>query len=158
MSQNIQPPAPDSFTAAPAAPAPARTGNIGLGIVAAVVAALVAAGAYGAIMNAIDREIGYAAAGVGLLVGLAAGKLGGRNPVLPVVAAALSLGAVYLGQLFFIALVLADYGNVGVFEVLDKAGVGGLADIWKEGADFKTYLFIALGGFVAFGAAKKVSD
>lgn len=159
MSQHVQPPAPDS--AAPAAPypaEPARSGNIGLGIVAAVVAALAAAAAYGAIMNAIDRQVGYAAVGVGLLVGFAAGKLGGRNPVLPVAGAVLSLGAVYLGQLFFIALALADYGNVGLGEVLDKAGVGGLNDIWQEGADAMDYVFLAIGGFVAFGAAKKASD
>ncbi|MFJ3515229.1 MULTISPECIES: hypothetical protein [unclassified Streptomyces] len=159
MSQNIQPqpPAPDSFTAAPA-PAPARTGNIGLGIVAAVVAALVAAGAYGGIMNAIDREVGYAAIGVGLLVGLAAGKVGGRNPVLPAVAAVLSLGAVYLGQLVFIALALADYGKVGVGDVLSEVGIGGLTDIWKEGVDFMSYVFLAIGGFAAFSAAKKLGD
>ncbi|WP_327264028.1 hypothetical protein OG444_23505 [Streptomyces sp. NBC_01232] len=159
MSQNIQPqpPAPDSFTAAPA-PAPARTGNIGLGIVAAVVAALVAAGAYGGIMNAIDREVGYAAIGVGLLVGLAAGKVGGRSPVLPAVAAVLSLGAVYLGQLVFIALALADYGKVGVGDVLSEVGIGGLTDIWKEGVDFMSYVFLAIGGFAAFSAAKKLGD
>ncbi|MFB7052921.1 hypothetical protein [Streptomyces vinaceus] len=171
MSQHIQPPAPESGaaeaaagTAIPAAgpvayPAePARTGNIGLGIAAAVVAALVAAAAYGGIMNAIDRQVGYAAVGVGLLIGFAAGKLGGKNPVLPVVGVLLSLGAVYLGQLFFIALALADYGNVGLGEVLDKAGVGGLNDIWQEGADAMDYVFLAIGGFVAFGAAKKASD
>ncbi|MFJ7587282.1 hypothetical protein ACIQZO_07765 [Streptomyces sp. NPDC097617] len=157
MSQNVTPPAPDSFTAAPA-PAPARTGNLGLGVVAAVVAALVAAGAYGGIMNAIDREIGYAAIGVGLLVGLAAGKIGGRNPILPAVAALLSLGAVYLGQLFFIALVLADYGKVGVGEVFSEVGFGGLADLWKEGMDFMSYVFLAIGGAAAFSAAKKMGD
>ncbi|WP_328927196.1 hypothetical protein OG429_23280 [Streptomyces sp. NBC_00190] len=158
MSQNFQPPAPDSFTEAPAAPAPARSGNIGLGIVAAVVAALVAAAAYGGIMNAIDREVGYAAIGVGLLVGLAAGKLGGRNPVLPVISAVLSIGAVYLGQLFFIALVMADYGKIGVGDVLSQVGIGGLNDLWKENADFMSYVFLGIGGFAAFGAAKKVSD
>ncbi|MFE9930088.1 hypothetical protein [Streptomyces sp. NPDC005533] len=157
MSQNFTPPAPDSFSPAPA-PAPARTGNFGLGIVAAVVAALVAAAAYGGIMNAIDREIGYAAIGVGLLVGLAAGKVGGRNPILPVVAVVLSLGAVYLGQVFFIALAVADYGNVGVGEVISEVGVGGLNDLWKESADFMSFVFLGIGGFAAFGAAKKVSD
>ncbi|MFD2121581.1 hypothetical protein ACFSNO_21515 [Streptomyces cirratus] len=63
-------------------------------------AALVAAGAYGGIMHAIERQIGYAAVGVGLLVGSRPAKLGGRNPVLPVVSAVLSIGSVYLGQLF----------------------------------------------------------
>lgn len=158
MSQNVQPPAPASYPVPPAAPAPARGGNLGLGIVAAVVAALVAAGAYGGIMNAIDREIGYAAAGVGLLVGLAAGKVGGRNPVLPVVAAVLSLGAVYLGQLFFIALVLADFGKAGVGDVISEVGIGGLNDLWKENMDAMSFLFLAIGAFVAFGSAKKVSD
>ncbi|WP_030154775.1 hypothetical protein [Streptomyces sp. NRRL S-244] len=168
MSQPIQPPAPESDAAAgsaiPASAAvaypaePARTGSIGLGIAAAVVAALVAAAAYGGIMNAIDRQVGYAAVGVGLLIGFAAGKLGGRNPALPVVAALLSLGAVYLGQLFFIALALADYGHVGLGEVLDKAGVGGLHDIWREATDAMDYAFLAIGGFVAFGAAKKAGD
>ncbi|MFK0221433.1 hypothetical protein ACIQWN_24990 [Streptomyces vinaceus] len=169
MSQHIQPPESGAAeaaagTAIPAAepvayPAePARTGNIGLGIAAAFVAALAAAAAYGGIMNAIDRQVGYAAVGVGLLIGFAAGKLGGKNPVLPVVGVLLSLGAVYLGQLFFIALALADYGNVGLGEVLDKAGVGGLNDIWQEGADAMDYVFLAIGGFVAFGAAKKAGD
>ncbi|MEU3721939.1 hypothetical protein [Streptomyces sp. NPDC031705] len=156
MSQSFQPPAPSSYTPTPA-PAPAR-GNVGLGIVAAVVAALAAAAAYGGIMNAIDREIGYAAAGVGLLVGLAAGKAGGRNPALPPVAALLSLGAVYLGQLFFVALAMAKFGNVGVFDVLDKVGVAGLNDVRQEGLGGMSYLFLAIGAFVAFGAAKKASD
>ncbi|GHB44898.1 hypothetical protein GCM10010347_12910 [Streptomyces cirratus] len=156
MSQQFQPPAPASYTPAPA-PAPARTGNVGLGILAAVVAALVAAGAYGGIMHAIERQIGYAAVGVGLLVGLAAGKLGGRNPVLPVVSAVLSIGSVYLGQLFFTALVVADVNHVGLADVLDKVGIGGLNDIWKESADVLDYVFLGIGGFIAFGSAKKTA-
>ncbi|MCX5194920.1 hypothetical protein OOK31_13580 [Streptomyces sp. NBC_00249] len=156
MSQNYQPPAPSPYTAAPA-PAPARS-NVGLGILAGVVAALVAAGAYGGIMHAIERQVGYAAVGVGILVGLAAGKAGGKNPALPFVSAILSLGAVYLGQLFFIALVVADVNKVGLAEVLDKTGVAGLNDIWKESVEAMDYLFLAIGGFIAFGAAKKVND
>ncbi|GAA3377845.1 hypothetical protein [Streptomyces racemochromogenes] len=159
MSQNFQPPAPASYTEAPApAPAPARGGNVGLGIAAGVVAALVAAAAYGGIMNALDREIGYAAAGVGLLVGLAAGKIGGRNPVLPVVAAVLSLGAVYLGQLFFVVLVATKIDNSGVMDVIDKVGVSGLNAVWKESLDPISFLFFGLAAFVAFGSAKKASD
>ncbi|MEV0411959.1 hypothetical protein AB0I68_14450 [Streptomyces sp. NPDC050448] len=158
MNQHIQPPAPDSATPAVPYPAePARAGSIGLGIAAAVVAALAAAAAYGGIMNAIDRQVGYAAVGVGILVGFAAGKLGGKNPVLPVAGAVLSLAAVYLGQLFYIALALADYGNVGLGEVLSKAGVGGLNDIWQEGVDAMDYVFLGIGAFVAFATAKKSS-
>ncbi|MFC9298085.1 hypothetical protein ACFTWH_22530 [Streptomyces sp. NPDC057011] len=157
MSQNFQPPAPDSYTEAPA-PAPARTGNIGLGIAAAVVAAVVSAVAYGYIMKALDSEKAYAAVAVGALVGFAAGKLGGRNPILPVISAVLSIAAVYLGQLTFIALVIADLGHIGVGEAISKAGIGGLNDVWKEGADVLTYVFLGLGGFIAIGAAKKGSE
>ncbi|MER5869966.1 hypothetical protein [Streptomyces sp. NPDC002044] len=157
MAQSFQPPAPDSYTAAPA-PAPARRGNVGLGILAAVVAALVAAGAYGGIMNAIDRQVGYAAVAVGALIGLAAGKIGGKNPVLPVVSAVLSVGAVYLGQLFFIALALSEFAHIGLGDVLSDPGIGGLNDIWKESAEAMDYLFLVIGGVVAFGAARKVSD
>ncbi|MEU6866150.1 hypothetical protein ABZ924_23310 [Streptomyces sp. NPDC046876] len=163
MSQQFQPPAPDSLTpAAPAAPyasGPARSGNVGLGIVAGVVAALVAAGVYGAIMSAIDRQIGYAAVGVGIVIGLAAGRVGGRNLVLPVVSAVLALGAVYLGQLVYVALELADYAGTGVADVLlDKPGITGIADIWKEGAEAMDYVFLAIGGAVAFSAAKRTGD
>ncbi|MGW6687406.1 hypothetical protein [Streptomyces sp. NPDC054961] len=183
MSQQFQPPAPESAApesaapsadgAAPAghpgpsgadflapfpAPAPVRPGNVGLGIVAALVAALVAAAAYGGIMNAIDREIGYAAAGVGALVGFAAGKAGGRNPVLPVVGAILSVASVFLGELFFYALALADFEHVGVGDVLSTLGVSGLVDAWNIDADFMSVLFLALAAFAGYGSAKKIGD
>lgn len=176
MSQQIQPPAPESATpaadAATPAPIPAQsgadfltpaaapvpTGNVGLGIVAALVAALVAAAAYGGIMNAIEREIGYAAVGVGAIVGFAAGKLGGRNPVLPVVGAVLSVVSVFVGELFFYALVLAGASGVGVGDVLSTVGVSGLVDIWKEDADIMNFLFLALGAFAGFSTAKKIGD
>ncbi|WP_162688957.1 MULTISPECIES: hypothetical protein [unclassified Streptomyces] len=181
MSQQFQPPAPESATpstdaaAAPAplghpapsgadflvpgpAPVAVRTGNVGLGIVAALVAALAAAAAYGGIMNAIEREIGYAAVGVGALVGFAAGKLGGRNPVLPVVGAVFAVVSVFLGELFFYALALAGAAGVGLGDVLSTVGVSGLVDIWKEEADVMSVLFLALGAFTGFGSAKKIGD
>ncbi|MCX4780509.1 hypothetical protein [Streptomyces sp. NBC_01264] len=189
MSQQIQPPAPDSTPAPEAAatptpypgpsgadflqpqapgpsgadflqvqaPAPARPANLGLGIVAAVVAALAAAAAYGGIMNAIDREIGYAAIGVGALVGLAAGKIGGRNPVLPVIGAVLSVASVFLGQLFFYALALSEATGIGLGDVLSTMGVSGLVDVWKEDDAFMSFLFLALGAFAGFSTAKKIA-
>ncbi|MFI5981321.1 hypothetical protein ACIBEA_10655 [Streptomyces sp. NPDC051555] len=158
MSQQFQPPAPDSVTPAPGYPAPpAPKGNVALGVIAAVVAALVAAAAYGGIMNAIDREFGYAAVGVGALVGIAAGKLGGRNPVLPVLAGALSVGAVYAGQLFFIALTFARLQHVGVADVLDTPGIDGLTDVWSKAADLMEFLFLGLGAFAGFTTARKTA-
>ncbi|MBT2467656.1 hypothetical protein J7E97_07180 [Streptomyces sp. ISL-66] len=140
------------------APVQARAGNVGLGIAAALVAALAVAAAYGGIMNAIDREFGYAAVGVGALVGFVAGKLGGRNPVLPIVAAVLSVAAVFLGELFMYALVMADMAEISVGDVLSKVGVSGLVDIWKEEANFKTVIFLGLGAFTGYGSAKKIGD
>ncbi|MFG2295114.1 hypothetical protein [Streptomyces sp. NPDC048603] len=152
MAQSFQPPAPDSLT--PAAPAPARSGNFGLGIVAAVVAALATAAAYGGIIGASGYQIGYAAVGVGLAVGVAAGKLGGSNPVLPVVAALLSLAAVFGGQMFGIVLIAADELHIGVGDVLDL-GFSVLFDGWKEAAGPMDFLFFAIGAVAAFQTTRK---
>ncbi|MFI5620634.1 hypothetical protein [Streptomyces sp. NPDC051567] len=154
MSQHVPPPAPDSFTPAPD-PAPARAGNPALGIAAAAVTALVAAVAYGVLMNAIDRQVAFAAVAVGLLVGIAAGRVGGRSAVLPPLAAALSLAAVYLGQLTSIALAAADFTGTGVLEVVATMGLDGLNGVWKEHVKALDFLFLAIGTAVAFGLARK---
>ncbi|MFC8271782.1 hypothetical protein ACFUJR_04395 [Streptomyces sp. NPDC057271] len=163
MSQPVPPPgnpfaegaAPTPYPAAPP-PAPARD-NVALGLVAALVAALVGAGLYGGLAGAVDREIGYAAVGVGFLVGFAAGKVGGRNPALPVAGAVLSLGAVYVGQLLAIAIILGKELNVSAtdmfFEQFDL-----LTGIWSESKDFMTFLFFALAAFAAFAGSKKASQ
>ncbi|GGV84573.1 hypothetical protein GCM10015535_29630 [Streptomyces gelaticus] len=136
-------------------PAPARN-NIGLGLVAAVVAAVVAAGIYGAIIGATKHEIGYAAVGVGFVVGFAAGKLGGRNPVLPVVSAVLSLVAVYFGQLLGEAMIAAKELPVTVSELFfDHFGL--LNEAWKADSDFISYLFFAIAAVAAFSGAKKAA-
>ncbi|MET9373086.1 hypothetical protein ACFYV5_16835 [Streptomyces sp. NPDC003035] len=163
MSQPVPPPgnpfadgaAPTPYPAAPP-PAPSRD-NVGLGLVAALVAALVAGGVYGAIAGAVEREIGWAAIGVGFLVGFAAGKVGGGNPALPVVSAVLSLGAVYGGQLVAIAIIGGKELNVPAtemfFEHFDL-----LTQAWSEGKDFMTFLFFALAAFAAFSGSKKAAQ
>ncbi|MFC9729178.1 hypothetical protein [Streptomyces roseolus] len=152
-----QPAGQNPFGAYPPAPAPApRRSNVGLGILAAVVAALVTAGIYGAIMGGVEAEIGWAAVGVGFAVGFAAGKVGGGNPVLPIVSALLSLGAVYLGQLVGIAVFLTkDYG-VSFTDVFFK-DFGALMDLWSEAKEPLTFLFLALGPIAAFSGAKKAA-
>lgn len=140
---------------APAPPAP-RQGNLALGIVAAVVAALVTAGIYGAIIGGTGYQIGYAAVGVGFLIGLAAGKIGGSNPVLPVLSAVLSLGAVYVGQLIGVAMIGADESGISATTLLtDHFDL--VTAAWKESADFMTYLFFGIGAFAAFSGAKKAA-
>ncbi|GGP90882.1 hypothetical protein [Streptomyces roseolilacinus] len=164
MSQSVPPPSGNPF-ADPAAqpypqhpapaPAPARN-NIVLGLLAALGAAVVAAGAYGGIGGAIEREIGYAAVGVGLLVGFVAGKVGGRNPVLAVGSALFAAGAVYLGQLVAIAVVFSKLGQASFAEVFFE-NFAELADLWKTAADGMTYVFLGIGAVTAFAGAKKGS-
>ncbi|AOR32559.1 hypothetical protein BFF78_17150 [Streptomyces fodineus] len=146
---------PGAFAAPPAPTAPARN-NVVLGVVAAVVAAVVTAGLYGLVIGATKHEIGYAAVGVGFVVGLAAGKAGGRNPVLPVVGAVLALGSVYIGQLVGEAMIGADQLHVSFgelffqhFDIVQQA--------WKDNADPLTFLFFAIAAFAAFSGAKKAA-
>ena len=145
---------PGAVPPPPAPPALPARNNIGLGVLVAVVVALVTAGIYGGIIGSTKYEIGYAAVGVGFLIGFAAGKVGGSNPVLPVVSAVLSLGAVYLGQLIGIAMIGSDEIGVSAttlftehFDLLNEG--------WKETADAMTFLFLGIGAFAAFSGAKK---
>lgn len=142
---------------APFAPvAPARD-NVGLGILAAVVAAVVAGAVYGAIIGATKHEIGYAAVGVGFLTGFASGKVGGRNPALPVLSAVFALIAVYFGQLLGEAMIAAKQLPVTVSEMFfDHFGL--LNEAWKADSDFISYLFFAVAAVAAFSGAKKAAD
>ncbi|MEV6424079.1 hypothetical protein [Streptomyces sp. NPDC051662] len=163
MSQSVPPPGnpfaggavpPGPYTPPPP-PAPVRE-NLTLALLAAVVAAVVGCAVYGGIAGALEREIGFAAIGVGFLVGFAAGKVGGPSPVLPVVSAVLSLGAVYVGQLLGIAIIVAKELNVSTTDVfLDNFGL--LTEAWNEGKDIMTFLFFALAAFAAFSGAKKAA-
>ncbi|WP_405389091.1 hypothetical protein OG596_14760 [Streptomyces sp. NBC_01102] len=141
---------------APFAPTPParNSSGLGLGILTALGTAIVAAILYGVIAGSIEREVGYAAVGVGFLVGFVAGKVGGSNPAVAVASAAFSLGAVFLGQLVAMSMILADGLGVGFTEVFFDH-FGDVMDIWKEEADFMTYLFLALGPVAAFGGAKR---
>ncbi|MFJ9698213.1 hypothetical protein [Streptomyces fradiae] len=134
-------------------PAPARD-NVGLGLLAALVAALVGAGVYGGIGGAIEREIGYAAVGVGLLVGFAAGKVGGRNPLLQGASVVLAAGAVYLGQLVTIAVILSKLGE-GSFTEIFFQNFGEVMELWKMAADGMTWVFLGIGALTGFAGAKK---
>ncbi|MER6384356.1 hypothetical protein [Streptomyces sp. NPDC001250] len=155
------PPQPGGYAAQPGAfappapPAPGRN-NLVLGVLAAVVAAVAAAALYGVIIGATKHEIGYAAVGVGFVIGLAAGKAGGRNPVLPIAAVVLALASVYFGQLVGEAMIGAKDTGLSFstvffdhFDVVQKA--------WKEEADPLTFLFFGIAGFAAFSGTKKAA-
>ncbi|MET9665366.1 hypothetical protein ABZY19_08335 [Streptomyces sp. NPDC006475] len=162
MSQPVPPPSGNPFAdqGVPFAPAPPPApvrDNVALGLVTAVVVALVAGGIYGGIAGAIEREIGWAAIGVGFITGFAAGKVGGRNPLLPVVSVVCSLVAVYLGQLLAIAVIMADLTGASVTEALFD-NFSQVMDVWNESKDVMTFLFFGLAGFAAFSGAKKAAE
>ncbi|MFH8372972.1 hypothetical protein ACH4A7_05450 [Streptomyces cyaneofuscatus] len=150
---------PAPFGGAPFAPAPAASpirNGLALGVLVAFGAAIVASIVYGVLLGSIEREFGYAAIGVGFLVGFAAAKLGGSNPVTIAAAAVFSVGAIYFGQLIGYAMVMADAAQVSFSEVfLDHFDT--VTRVWKEDADFMRYLFIALGAIAAIGGAKKAN-
>lgn len=139
---------------APFAPAPPARNNLGLGILTALGAAILAAVLYGVIAGSIEREVGYAAVGVGFLVGFAASKVGGSNPAVIGASAVFSLGAVYLGQLVAMSMIAADASGLS-FSTIFFDHFGDITKIWKEEADFMTYLFLALGPISAIGGARK---
>ncbi|WP_440066010.1 hypothetical protein [Streptosporangium sp. OZ121] len=93
------------------------------GIVAGLLATVAGAAAYGALIAFSGYEIGFAAVGVGLLVGLAMIAVRPTSPVLPPLAAFLSLAGAALGQIagaviVWVRLSGEDYGSA-VVRVLD---------------------------------------
>ncbi|MEU9603107.1 hypothetical protein [Streptomyces sp. NPDC048057] len=170
MSQSVPPPSGNPFGQGPdgqgpqgapfapgvpfaPAPMPVRR-NPGLGIAAGVAAALVATIAYGLVTGSFERDFGFAALGVGALIGFAANKAGGRHPLLPFMAAVLAPAAVYLGQLIGLSMVLAEFFKVSFSEVFFEQ-FGAVRDAWSEEADFGTYSYMIVGALIAFGTARR---
>ncbi|MFD9460868.1 hypothetical protein [Streptomyces sp. NPDC060027] len=142
------------FPVAPVAPAAPARGNAALGLAAAVAAGLVSAILYGLIIGLTKHEIGYAAVGVGFLVGIAAGRVGGRSQTLPVASVIVSVAAIYLGQLVGEAMIGAKEYGVGFSEVFfDHFDV--VQEAWKSQADPLTFVFFAVAAYVAFQSTRK---
>ncbi|MGW2839612.1 hypothetical protein ACWCWD_17620 [Streptomyces sp. NPDC001493] len=153
-----QPGQPGQYPGVPFAPiaGPVRN-NLALGLLASLGTAAVIGAIYGAIIGATEREFGYAAVVVGLVTGWAAGKAGGRNPVLPFAAALFSLASVYFGQLLGEAIIASKHLPVSVSQMFFEH-FGVLQEAWKADADFLSVVFFAIAAFASFSAAKKISD
>ncbi|MER5598204.1 hypothetical protein [Streptomyces sp. NPDC002265] len=138
----------------PVAPVAPVRDNFVLGLAAAVGAGLVSAILYGIVVGLTEHEIGYAAVGVGFLVGIAAGRAGGRSQSLPVAGVIVSVAAVYLGQLIGTAMLGAKELGVGFNEVF-FGHFGVVQDAWQETADPLTFVFFAIAAYVAFQSTRR---
>jgi xanthosine utilization system XapX-like protein len=122
--------------------------SIGVGIAAAVIGAVL----WAVLVDVTNYKIGYAAVGLGLLVGLAMAKTAGAWRPLPAVAALIALLGCLLGDLFVDAAALAS--------VEERSTISEVADMltdpsWArevfsagfEGLDVAFWAFAALAAF-----------
>ncbi|WP_405017812.1 hypothetical protein OHV05_13000 [Kitasatospora sp. NBC_00070] len=131
------------------APAPAAPQAAGVAVVAALGAAIVAGLAYGFVAKAIEREIGWAVIGIAAAVTFTLGRLGGRNPVLPVAGAVLSVVGLFFGQLFTMALFGHQEVGLSVTELLTSR-LDLTFDVWKDGRDIIDVLFYAFAVYFGY--------
>lgn len=165
-------PAPGGFNAGAYAP-PAPVGmaqpqkNPAVAVLAGVAVMLAAAFAYAGIMRAMAKddgsytEVGYIALAVGLLVGAVLGKVGGRNPALPIVGVVLALLGVFLGEMMGLSMIASHYASqngldISWFKVLTDHG-GDVFKQWKHDFDFKSFLFLAIAGVEGFVVTRRVA-
>ncbi|MCG5215067.1 hypothetical protein [Streptosporangium sp. KLBMP 9127] len=128
--------------------APPRTGLIP-GIVAGLVAALVGAAAYGTLIAVTEAQIGIAAVGVGVVVGLAVTAVKPTSPVLPALAALFALIACALGQIGGLTALYMKATNDDDYVRSFTQTVNLFGEI--VGEDPMTLLFWAISAFAGFG-------
>jgi|GEM_PF-3445859 hypothetical protein len=139
-------------------PAAGRRGNPALGVLAGVAAMVVCALLYGLLIKGTKHELGYAALAVGILVGVAVGKIGGRNNALPVVALVLSALGVYFGQVYGITLLASSVPGVPSTTDLLLHHYGLVQHAWKESLDAKSVIFLIIAAVEGFVFTRRVSN
>jgi len=163
-------PAPFGYPQQPGAPGafngagyPAPTGqmaapppNVALGVLAGVGAAIVVAIAYGWLIGLTKHEIGYAAVGVGFLVGAVVGKVGGRSRALPFAGLVLALLGVFLGQFLGEAIIGAHANGLSVTTALTDY-THDVFQGWKDDFDVMSFLFMAVAGAVGFQTPRRMN-
>jgi hypothetical protein len=146
--------APASATAA----APPRPGR---GLVAGVAAALVGALVFGVVQGKIGhrgQEVGYWALCIGLLIGAALGKLGGRAPLLALIGIPLALVGVLLAQLIGIAVHMGDQSSWPTADTLIEH-FGQVIDYWRgEILGRNDITFYAVAGAESYLVAKRITE
>ncbi|GAA1238775.1 hypothetical protein GCM10009665_31340 [Kitasatospora nipponensis] len=134
---------------APMAPPPVRRGNPGAAIAVGFGAMLAGGLLYGFIMKTTDSQWSYFALALALAVAFGLGKVGGRHPVLPLFGLLFSVLGVFIGQLFYIYLVVHQQYGLGFGEVFGSDFSDTMSG-WHELMDAKDILFYGLAAFEGF--------
>lgn len=131
-----------------AAPEP---GNLVLAGVAGLIAALVGAVLWALLASMTHLKIGYAAVGVGYLVGLAMRSAGkGRSPVFGYVGAALALLGCVVGDLLSDCSILATHYGKPLTDVLTALTPSSAFELLQAGfrpLDALFYVLAAMAGY-----------
>jgi hypothetical protein len=83
------------------------------------------------------------------------GRIGGRNPVLPVAGAVLSVLALFLGQIFGVTLYVHEFTGVSVGELLGSE-VDLVFEGWKANLAAMDALFYGIAVFEGFVLTKRM--
>ncbi|MDX6197158.1 MAG: hypothetical protein QOJ79_309 [Actinomycetota bacterium] len=131
-------------------------GNAGTGLAAAFGAALVGALIWSLITITTDYKIGFAAIGIGLLVGKAVEHFGGGDARLPIPAALIALLGCVVGDLFTDIHFLAQAANVSDGTVANRVlGSPDLAwSLYKAGFEAMDLVFYAIAAYEGFRFAQ----
>jgi len=122
--------------------------SIAVGVVAAVVGAVL----WAVLVDVTNYKVGYAAVGLGLLVGLAMARTAPAWRPLPAVAALVAVGGCLLGDLVVDATALGQVTGAGTLSALtDMASDPGLGrDVFSAGFEAMDVVFWVIAAVAAF--------
>lgn len=127
--------------------------SLPLGVAAAAVTAVVSGVLWTLIGNATDgAQIGIGAIAVGALVGFVAGKAGGQDPVLAVIAGLAAVLAVFIGDVFIVAHFGAEQLKVSSFTIATDY-TSDLKANFKQEFEAISLLFYGLAAVTGFRVA-----
>ena len=132
-------------------PSRAPGGNLALASVAGLAAALVGALLWAALVGATHFKIGYAAVGVGFLVGWTMRAVGkGHSPVFGYVGAVLALLGCVVGDVLTDCVALAEQSGHPTLDIISRLTPSVAVELLNAGfqpIDALFYIFAAMAGY-----------
>jgi hypothetical protein len=132
----------------PERPATVPSGSFGNGLGAAVGAAVVGAIGWAVITTITNYRIGFAAVGIGFLVGLAIERFGGGDPRLPVLGAVVALLGCVAGDLLADAYLVSKDLHISLGTVLSQPH--NLWRVYTHSFRFLDAVFYAIAAYEGF--------